>query len=92
MESKTNNILTKAIKEKKIAKDYADYFTRKKTPKQIEVEYKIYSLVLQIRSIINEYCPEDDYLTVCIMDNVISFNNTYYDKRCKHKINFREGV
>lgn len=87
-----NNILIKGIKEKKIAKDNADYFTRKKAQKQIEVEDKIYSLVLQIRSIINEYCPEDDYLSVCIMDNVISFNNTYYDERCKHKINFREEV
>ena len=53
------------------------------------VEEKIYKKIREIENICRKYCPEDKYLTMCITDDGnIMFNNTYWDDRCKHRLNF----
>lgn len=44
-----------------------------------EAEEKILNYLMQIEKIINEYYPEDDYLSMCIRRDFISFNNTHWE-------------
>lgn len=70
-----------------------------KSAKQIEVEEKIAALLYQIRDIVKAYAPDDDYLSLLLLDgNYISFNNQYYrrdpntDTQAINFSKFDEGV
>ena len=50
-----------------------------------EAEKAIYEKLLEVRQIMEEFCPEDNYLTMTILiedesayPNGITFNNSYY--------------
>lgn len=43
-----------------------------------ETEKKILDLLAEIRDIYHEYCPEGNYLHICILDGNIDVNNDYF--------------
>ena len=50
-----------------------------------EAETAILQKAKEIMSILNEFCPEDDYFNLCLRRNyngedLIVFNNSYYGK------------
>lgn len=56
-----------------------------------EAERAIYEKILEIKQIAMEYCPEDGYLTMCILENgTILFNNEYWNDNVKHKLEFHK--
>ena len=59
-----------------------------------EAERKIFEHMAAIRDIRDEYCPDDNYLTLTILDDSIAFNNSYFEHlndEAFHVINFRHS-
>lgn len=56
-----------------------------------KAEQAIYEKMQEIRDIMEKYCPEDSYLTLCIsqQNGHIWFNNAYWDENV-HPVDFTE--
>lgn len=44
-----------------------------------QAESEIMRLLEEIKDIIGEYYPEDGYIDLCINDDVLTFNNQYWE-------------
>ena len=51
-----------------------------------EAEKKLVSLLEQADAIRRDYCPEDDYLTMTIINGSVMANNTYWADGAKHPV------
>lgn len=55
-------------------------------------EARILEKLLEIRDIMLEYDPSSTYLNLTILDNMLSFNNNYWEYNVDKQINFFTGL
>ena len=53
-----------------------------------EAEEKILNYLMQMEKVVEEYYPEDDYLSMSIGKDYVSFNNTYWEHPKEGVLNF----
>lgn len=53
-----------------------------------ECEKQIYEKITEILDIMEDYNPDNTYLTISVLGGYVQFNNEYWDKDMEKQINF----
>ena len=57
-----------------------------------DCEHRIAEKLKEIKKIVEEYAPGDNYLTMCIQDKSIDFNNSYWNHNSPNILNYYENT
>ena len=57
-----------------------------------DCEHRIAEKLKEIKKIVEEYAPKDDYLTLCIRGKFIDFNNSYWKYDKPNILNYHENT